>query len=74
MGEKGGWYPEKPEGADKDALAVFAKKVEMAKFFGGQARDGSGDGVKKPALPAVAPPVMTQPIPSGKKRKSREGC
>jgi len=68
-------YPAKPADTSKEAQLAFAKKVEVATFFGGKARnaDGSGKGVKKPALP-VAPPVMSQPIPTGKKRKAREGC
>lgn len=65
-------FPPKPAETSKAALQAFAKKVVVAKYFGGKAADSSTDkGVKK--APTIAPPTITTPKAGGK-RAPREGC
>jgi len=68
-------YPGKPIVETPDALAEFAKKVEVAKFFGGKARDaGPASSATELVLPdAPVAPVQTVPSGGGGKKR-REGC
>jgi rhodanese-related sulfurtransferase len=68
-------YPSKPMGEDPQQLAEFAKRIEVAKFFGGKAKDAdetkSSDEILAPPTAPIAP---IQPIQASGKPKRREGC
>lgn len=77
-------YPVAPaETASAKEKIDFAKRVAVARFFGGAARSaGSGEAESpsgSPALPEFTPPVSVPLAPSGttpppSARKKREGC
>jgi len=66
-------YPSKPTDTSKAAQQAFAKKVVVAKHFGGKASDSS-DASKVKKAPVIAPPSITPPTGGKRKRPSREGC
>lgn len=68
-------YPTRVEGLVGDALNDFKKRVEVAKFFGGEVRNTGPESEARmmPSMP-VAPITPVTPIQSLKKRKKREGC
>ncbi len=68
-------YPSKPVTQDADALVAFAKQVEVAKSFGGQARDaGTTPAAVEIVLPD-APEAPAVPVQGAARKKGRrEGC
>ena len=67
-------YPSKPANPDADALEAFAKQVEVAKFFGGKARDVGSTAEEVEMVLPDAPVAPAQPIQSTRKKGKREGC
>ncbi len=67
-------YPSKPASEDAEALAEFAKQVEVAKFFGGKARDAGQTQEASEMILPDAPVAPAQPIQSSRKKGRREGC
>ena len=67
-------YPKKPASEDAEALAEFAKQVEVAKFFGGKARDAGQTQEAVEMILPDAPVAPAQPIQSSRKKGRREGC
>lgn len=71
-------YPVQPTGTYADTEA-FARRAEVARFFGGSPQTGTegGDGSGESPRPALAPPAMPEgegtPLVAPK-RKRREGC
>jgi rhodanese-related sulfurtransferase len=65
-------YPAKPTDTSKAAQESFAKKVEVAKHFGGEAQ--GADGSKTIRKAPTPPPAASGVAPKKKKRKAREGC
>ena len=56
----------------KEQLAIFEKKIEVSKFFGGQPQVGDGEEIKRETPKLKAPPKV--PVTKKRKKKSREGC
>jgi rhodanese-related sulfurtransferase len=56
----------------KEQLALFEKKIEVSKFFGGQPQIGSEGEIKRDTPKLKAPPKV--PVTKKRKKKSREGC
>jgi len=67
-------YPSKPVDTSAEAQEAFAKRVAVAKFFGGKAVDADEDRTRSTELPDAPPPPAPMALPTGGKRKSREGC
>ena len=73
-------YPRAPAAgaAPKDQID-FAKRMAVAKFFGGSARGATSEVANPvaPVLPKLAPPSPTAPAPDNAqpaKKKKKEGC
>jgi len=66
-------YPAIPEDASPEELEKFKKKIEVAKFFGGEPQTGSEGTAVKKAHPKPKAPAKITLKRSGKKKK-REGC
>ena len=62
------YFPELSE----EQLALFEKKIEVSKFFGGQPQVGGGEEIKRETPKLKAPPKV--PVTKKRKKKSREGC
>jgi rhodanese-related sulfurtransferase len=56
----------------KEQLALFEKKKEVSKFFGGQPQFGGEEEIKRETPKLKAPPKV--PVTKKRKKKSREGC
>ena len=65
-------YPAKPTETGKAAQEAFAKKVVVAKHFGGEAQ--GADGARTIRKAPTPPPAPAGAAPKKKKRKAREGC
>lgn len=65
-------FPKLPADPTKEQLALFEKKKEVSKFFGGQPQFGGEEQVKQETLKLKAPPKVT--VTKKRKKKSREGC
>jgi rhodanese-related sulfurtransferase len=73
-------FPVRPPSPTPEEAARFERSVQLAKFFGGQARAAAAPGgpdtalpVATPAMPSVPPPTL----PGGgaaAPRKKKEGC
>ncbi|MFC2119684.1 rhodanese-like domain-containing protein [Bacteroidota bacterium] len=56
----------------QEHLALFAKKIEVSKFFGGQPQFGGNEEINKKTPKLKAPPKVE--VTKKRKKKSREGC
>ena len=65
-------FPKLPADPTKEQLALFEKKKEVCKFFGGQPQFGGEEQVKQETPELKAPPKVT--VTTKRKKKSREGC
>jgi len=65
-------FPKLPADPTKEQLALFEKKKEVSKFFGGQPQFGGEEQVKQETPKLKAPPKVT--VTKKRKKKSREGC
>jgi rhodanese-related sulfurtransferase len=65
-------FPKLPTDPTKEQLALFEKKKEVCKFFGGQPQVGGDEQIEQETPKLKAPPKVT--ITSKRKKKSREGC
>jgi len=65
-------FPKLPAEPTKDQLALFEKKKEVSKYFGGQPQIGGEELVKQKPPKLKAPPKVT--VTTKRKKKSREGC
>jgi rhodanese-related sulfurtransferase len=73
-------FPVRPAAPSADEQARFERALQVAKFFGGQARaaDAPGAGeplaLAAPAMPSVAPPTLPGGGSAAPKRRKKEGC
>jgi rhodanese-related sulfurtransferase len=65
-------FPKLPAEPTKEQLALFEKKKEVSKFFGGQPQFGGEEEIKRETPKLKAPPKV--PVTKKRKKKSREGC
>ena len=65
-------FPKLPADPTKEQLALFEKKKEVCKFFGGQPQFGGEEQIKQETPKLKAPPKVT--VTTKRKKKSREGC
>jgi rhodanese-related sulfurtransferase len=82
----GGWkdevlFPVRPPSPTPEEAARFERSVQLAKFFGGQARAAAAPGgadtalpVATPAMPSVPPPTLPGGGAAAAPRKKKEGC
>jgi rhodanese-related sulfurtransferase len=73
-------FPVQPAAPSADEQARFERAVQIAKFFGGQARAAGAPGAGEPlpmaapAMPSVAPPTLSGGGSAPPRRKKKEGC
>jgi rhodanese-related sulfurtransferase len=72
-------FPQKPAKPTPEEQLAFEKSAQMAKYFGGSARDASGgEAATSPALPQLTPPPVPpaggNPGGTAKPKKTKEGC
>jgi len=65
-------FPKLPADPTKEQLALFEKKKEICKFFGGQPQFGGDEQIEQETPKLKAPPKVT--VTTKRKKKSREGC
>lgn len=66
-------FPKLTSEPTKEQLALFEKKKEVSKFFGGQPQlGGDEEQIKRETPKLKAPPKVT--VTKKRKKKSREGC
>ncbi len=65
-------FPKLPAEPSKEQLALFEKKKEVSKYFGGQPQFGEEEQIKNETPELKAPPKVT--VTTKRKKKSREGC
>ncbi|MCK5343687.1 MAG: rhodanese-like domain-containing protein, partial [Candidatus Heimdallarchaeota archaeon] len=65
-------FPKLPVDPTKEQLALFEKKKEVCKFFGGQPQFGGNEQIEQETPKLKAPPKVT--VTTKRKKKSREGC
>jgi len=65
-------FPKLPSEPTKEQLALFEKKKEISKYFGGQPQFGGEKQIKQEIPEVKAPPKVT--VTTKRKKKSREGC
>ncbi|RKY98583.1 MAG: hypothetical protein DRQ13_03390 [Ignavibacteriae bacterium] len=65
-------FPKLPADPTKKQLALFEKKKEVCKFFGGQPQFGGEEQIEQETPKLKAPPKVT--VTTKRKKRSREGC
>jgi len=65
-------FPKLPTDPTKEQLALFEKKKEVSKFFGGQPQVGGEEQIEQETPKLKAPSKVT--VTTKRKKKSREGC